>query len=53
MIDLNRTGAGKRLLRQVSAQNSSMVKQWTTQHKEETQKTQKNCIGIPPKPDSK
>ena len=43
MLDLKRTGAGRKLLNQVLLQSNSKGKSWTKQQQAQTQVSQKNC----------
>jgi hypothetical protein len=46
MLDLKRTGAGRKLLNQVLSQSTSKGKSWTKQQQAQTQVSQKNCHPI-------
>jgi hypothetical protein len=46
MLDLKRTGAGRKLLHQVLSHNESKEKHWSKQQQLQTQKSHKNCNSL-------
>jgi hypothetical protein len=44
MLDLKRTGSGRKLLQQIVSRNKTLEKSWATRQQTDTQKSNKNCL---------